>query len=137
MTEEVMGLDQYAVLFTADEAGDRETDISWEEEEEEISGSQMRRLQVWRKHSNLQGWMEKLYREKGGEAKDFNCVTVRLNLEDIDRLEKVVIAGELPHTTGFFFGQSQPEHKAEDLEFIAKARDAIGKGFIVCYDSWW
>ena len=130
-----MGLDQYAVLFYSEEVGAIETDYAVEASS--INDGESPIIHQWRKHPNLQGWMEKLYREKGGEAKDFNWVTVRLNLEDIDRLEKAVIAGELPHTTGFFFGQSQPEHKAEDLEFIAKARKAIGEGFAVFYDSWW
>ena len=56
-----MGLDQYAVLFTAEEAGDIETDIDWKEEE--VSESQWRFLQVWRKHPDLQGWMGLLYWE--------------------------------------------------------------------------
>jgi len=135
MTEEVMGLDQYAVLFTAEEAGDIETDIPWGEEE--IWESQPRLLQDWRKHPNLHGWMEELYRKKGGQREKFNNATVRLRLEDIDRLEQAVTADALPKTTGFFFGRSFPEHKAEDLEFIAKAREALGKGFAVFYDSWW
>ncbi len=31
-------------------------------------------LYYWRKHPELHGWMEKLYRETGGAAQSFNCV---------------------------------------------------------------
>ena len=43
-------------------------------------------LHYWRKHPNLHGWMEALYREKGGEQ-EFNCVPVLLTAEDLDQLE--------------------------------------------------
>lgn len=45
-----------------------------------------KQLHYWRKHPNLHGWMERLYRIKGG-AQEFNCATVRLAPGDIDRLE--------------------------------------------------
>jgi hypothetical protein len=52
-------------------------------------------------------------------------------------LEAAVRGEALPETTGFFFGESTPEHQADDLEFIAAARTAIGAGLTVFYDSWW
>ena len=35
-------------------------------------------LHYWRKHPNLHGWMEALYRSKGGQSELFNCTTVEL-----------------------------------------------------------
>ena len=67
--------------------------------------------------------MEKLYYEKGGSSDCFNCAPVVLTSEDLDRLEAAVKGGNLPHTTGFFFGVSEGR-EAEDLAFIAKAREA-------------
>lgn len=91
----------------------------------------------WRKHPNLHGWMEQLYRQKGGCKPDFDCDTVRLDPVDIDALEILVLSGSLPFTTGFFFGQSQPEHKNEDVAFIASAREAFADGLSVFYYAWW
>lgn len=91
----------------------------------------------WRKHPNLHGWMEKLYRSKGGRADEFNLVTVRLDEADLKQLERVVDADGLPFTHGFFFGQSGAEDKEHDLAFIAKARAAMKDGYRVYYTSWW
>jgi hypothetical protein len=118
-----MGLDQYAAirLDTKNEDG------FWDTEE----------LAYWRKHPHLQGFMEHLYAEKGGEG-EFNCVDVELTLEDIDDLETAVKGGGLPETGGFFFGDDSSDHyKEEDLEFCANARKALTDGQTVIYSSWW
>ena len=118
-----MGLDQYALIRsdTKDENG------QWETAE----------LAYWRKHPHLQGFMESLYREKGG-TKEFNCVDVELTLEDIDTLEANVKYDSLPETGGFFFGDdSSGDYKEEDLEFCANARRALEDGQTVVYTSWW
>ena len=96
-------------------------------------------IHYWRKHPNLHGWMKNLYREKGGKDEEFNCNPVVLTLEDLDRLERAVRLDDLPFTQGFFFGGSEgtPEENDDDLAFIAKAREAIGEGYTVYYDSWW
>lgn len=93
-------------------------------------------IQYWRKHPDLHGWMERLYRAKGGRA-EFNLETVRLDPEDIDALEQVVKANRLPFTTGFFFGASVPEDKDDDLAFIRAARKAFQEGCAVFYTCWW
>ena len=94
-------------------------------------------LAYWRKHPNLQGWMENLYRGKGGEG-EFNCVSVQLTIEDLDSLETAIKDAALPETNGFFFGDdSDDEYREYDLEFIKTARDYIGRGYKVFYSSWW
>ena len=123
-----MGLDQYA--HAIDNNGEKEE------------------LAYWRKHPNLQGFMENLWHEKGCPGRpeepnsmgmsDFNCVPVDLTYEDLDRLERAVNAKELPQTIGFFFGDdSDDDYKQEDLEFIQKAREALDAGLTVEYSSWW
>jgi len=89
----------------------------------------------WRKHANLQGWMERRYRQKGGE-REFNCVHMRLTLEDLDDLERDMAAG-LETATGFFWGTSVPEDDVATSEFIAKARKAIDAGDAIFYYSWY
>ena len=97
-----------------------------------------RELSAWRKHPNLHGWMEQLYREKGGTEEQFNCVEVQLTLDDLDRLEEAVLSGRLPATTGFFYGQDADDYyKRQDLAFIEEARGDIKGGRHVYYSSWW
>jgi hypothetical protein len=116
------------------------TDLSveWSREERE---DKMTLIAQWRKHSNLQGWMEQLWVSKGGEQtgewSQFNCAPVRLTFQDLADLEAAVNGDDLPATTGFFFGQSMPEDKMDDLAFIAKAREAISQDMEIYYDSWW
>jgi hypothetical protein len=95
-------------------------------------------LFYWRKHHDLHGWMENLYGSKGGDH-EFNCIPVRLTLEDLDLLEFDINHNALPETIGFFFGDNPPddETKERDLDFISKAREAITEGDAVYYDSWW
>jgi len=127
-----MGLDQYA--FCIDESGEKEE------------------LAYWRKHPNLQGWMERLWNEKRRNPKNikefveeisndddvFNCVDLELDYEDLSNLEKAVINNNLPMTSGFFFGNNADnEYREEDLEFIKKAREALDAGLHVIYTSWW
>ena len=123
-----MGLDQFA--FAIDNNGEKEE------------------LAYWRKHPNLQGWMENLWESKGKPGLpedhasdmmgDFNCIPVELNSDDLDDLEDAVRGSGLPSTTGFFFGSDSDEHyKENDLEFIRKAREALDAGLTVVYDSWW
>ena len=123
-----MGLDQYARARRGEAIVDDEGYTYYEDSME---------LAYWRKHPNLQGWMEELYYEKGGEG-EFNCVDVELTLEDLDSLEATLDNEALPETVGFFFGGNADDHYAEaDREFIVAARAAIKQGYTVVYSSWW
>jgi hypothetical protein len=94
-------------------------------------------IHYWRKHPNLHGWMEQLYRDKGGEEASFNCVNVQLTAGDLDDLELAIKASVLPETNGFFFGASDGSEREDDLRFIAKAREALAGNLTVFYTSWW
>jgi hypothetical protein len=94
-------------------------------------------LHYWRKHPNLHGWMERLYREKGGTDADFNCANLQLTAGDIGTLEADIKAKALPATAGFFFGESDGSEIDDDLQFIADAREALAAGLTVFYTSWW
>lgn len=122
-----MGLDMYAL--TTNQKPQPPVDFS-----EPDDASQ---LHYWRKHPNLHGWMERLYREKGGKQDTFNCVSVALDADDIHQLEIDIEAGNLPPTSGFFFGASDGTESDDDLAFVAKARAAIEEGKTVFYSSWW
>jgi hypothetical protein len=82
----------------------------------------------WRKHPNLEGWMENLYRKKGGEEEDFNCISLLLTEEDLIQLGKDLLDKNLPETEGFFFGESTQENYYDTLEFVVKGLREINRG---------
>ena len=113
-----MGLDQNACAFKS-------------------PGNESVSLAEWRKHSSLHGWMEKLWRSKGGEG-EFNCVGLELTTEDLKELGVAVVGGDLPETQGFFFGSgNDARYKETDLTFIEEALEFIEAGYTVEYNSWW
>ena len=139
-----MGLDQYAFArkgepiettedytyqdFDGNTHTEQRTSIEYEESKE---------IAYWRKHPNLQGWMEQLWRDKGGEG-EFNCVDVDLTLEDLDALEQTLDGKALPETQGFFFGDNSDDYYSwQDREFIREARERLANGYKVVYTSWW
>lgn len=112
-----MGLDQYASTGDGDEVA------------------------YWRKHNRLQGWMENLWRENGGDG-EFNGVDVELTLEDMDKLETAINDETMPETIGFFFGCDSYENYGEedkptDLKFIEDGRRIINAGKKLFYSSSW
>jgi hypothetical protein len=127
-----MGLDQYAYAVMPHP---NNTDLSyvWTHEQSE---DKVFMIAQWRKHPNIQGWMEKLYENKGGEGV-FNCQPVRVTFQDLVNLRHAVINEKLPVTQGFFFGESLPEDREIDLKFIDDAMKAIGQDMEIYYDSWW
>ena len=139
-----MGLDQYATARKGEPRTVKSeytyTDqdgVEKEGFEEYLEWDDTIQLAEWRKHPNLQGWMEELWYDKGGEG-EFNCVELELTLENLDALEATLDEEALPETAGFFFGGNADDHYAEaDREFIVQARAAIKQGYTVVYSSWW
>lgn len=129
-----MGLDQYAYIKFQPEYDD------W------------LFLAEWRKHPNLQGWMERLWRKKMNSSepyqKDtyiddgFNGIELELTIEDIIQLEQDirngVLDGGFGTTTGFFFGEkADEEYKWKDLTFCDRAKVALKNDHPVYYNSSW
>lgn len=128
-----MGLDMYAFAVKTTKRGRTDVDLK-----EELDTGARYDLRYWRKFNNLHGWMERLYREKGGKAEMFNCTNVRLTKTDLMRLWRE--APYLEATPGFFFGGLR-DVDGEDVKdvrsFVADALEAIRGGYKVFYDSWW
>ncbi len=103
-----MGLDQYAYAVAKNE---QNTDF------EPVALGEVT-IGVWRKHYDLQDYMEKLYRKKGGTAEDFNLVPLRLSEEDL-----MDLGTEIGDDATYMF--------------IKLAFMAIDRGQEVYYDSWW
>lgn len=121
-----MGLDMYACTTRTKPASPVDFDAADATE-----------FHYWRKHPDLHGWMEDLYRRKGGTAASFNCVAVALTEADLDRLEADLVERKLPDTCGFFFGDSDGTELDDDLTFVRKARQFLADGLTVFYSSWW
>lgn len=133
-----MGLDMYAFTVAAKDAGDNVVDLKrYDDDDKELFDKE--ELFYWRKFNALHGWMENLYRLKGGTKESFNCTTVRLDAKDLDRLEMDTGNNKLVPVNGFFFGEQTiyPEDLESVTVFIAKAREALADGQAVYYDSWW
>tara|TARA_A200000159_G_scaffold163425_1_gene189612 strand:- start:2654 stop:2983 length:330 start_codon:yes stop_codon:yes gene_type:complete len=109
-----MGLDQYAF---ARKEGEKDTEIMY-----------------WRKHADLEGWMSDLYHSRGGKA-DFNCVELKLEVQDLERLERE--HRNLETAQGFFWGESRPEDLNATDDFLSLAYKAIEDGYDIIYTSWW
>lgn len=143
-----MGLDQYAYVATKagqqNEYYDAEGDfVDGEWKPHKPTVSKPRELAYWRKHPNLHGWMERLWEDKmNAEGRDnphnFNGIELELTWEDLDELERAVTHGQLPETTGFFFGNPADDvYREQDLEFIKNARAELFMGLKVFYNSSW
>ena len=122
-----MGLDQYAYVAAKAEA--------WQD------GSTQRELAYWRKHPNLQGWMENLWRSRNTDPSAdpaFNGIELELTWADIDQLEDDIKNKRLPATSGFFFGTDSDDHyREDDLAFVRRARAELFLGLRVFYNSSW
>ena len=123
-----MGLDMYA--FSTKAKLNKEVDFT-------ETNLQPEEIHYWRKHPNLHGWMQELYESKGGKSDSFNGDCVVLTESDLNELEDDIKDGSLPDTSGFFFGQTNGDEVQDDLDFVAKAREAISEGKTVYYTSWW
>ena len=150
-----MGLDMYA--YVAARAGQQQEfydGSAFDKETGDFENSKVskpRELAYWRKHPNLHGWMEKLWLRKNGfptntddqfikdkEPPSFNNIELELTYEDLEMLELDIVAGTLPDTTGFFFGQNANDlYQSQDLEFIKHARAELFLGLRVFYNSSW
>lgn len=136
-----MGLDQYAYVAMKN----NEWDEYWQAHEENSVVSKPREIAYWRKHPNLQGWMERLWEEKMiAEGRDkpytFNGIELELTWEDLNALEQDIRNGKMSKldTKGFFFGNpSDDYYRDQDLQFIADAKAELIIGLKVFYNSSW
>ena len=150
-----MGLDMYA--YTASRAGQYDewwTGAKLNSKTTEFENPALTKpteLAYWRKHPNLHGWMDRLWREKhyqtqptdasepvDPDSDTFNGIELELTGEDLDRLEHDVTQGLLSDPSGFCFGTASDEYyKPQDLEFIKTARMNLFLGLRVFYNSSW
>lgn len=125
-----MGLDMYA--NRVEKGIELEGDFGFS-----LEGTDAVEIKYWRKFNNLHGWMEELYHNKGG-LDEFNCVNLKLTLEDLEQLK--LEASELKPTTGFFFGSQnamEPEDVEDVVTFCDLAINEIKEGNTIVYSAWY
>ena len=136
-----MGLDMYAYAA----ANEKQYEEFWnscemDKESKEFVSSTVRKpkeLAYWRKHPNLHGWFLREWLDQGNTG-DFNGDQLEIDWAMLERLEYDVINGELPGTSGFFFGgNADADYYKQDLEFIKNARAELFLGLRVFYNSSW
>jgi hypothetical protein len=134
-----MGLDMYAYAAAHEKQYDEYwEDGQWDENNNFVSKiTKPKELAYWRKHPNLHGWFRQEW-ESQGNTGEFNGDQLEITWDMLERLEYDVINGELPGTSGFFFGiNSDADYYDQDLEFIRLARAELFLGLRVFYNSSW
>ena len=134
-----MGLDMYCYVAPVLLTGDLQVDLKITDDDGELL--EVKEFAYWRKFNSLHGWMRNLYIKKGGKDPEFNCNTVRLMPEDLDKLQTDAEQKKLIPTSGFFFGNTESPFSDGDrdavLEFVEEARKAIDNNLAIVYDSSW
>ena len=76
------------------------------------------RLGYWRKHPNLHGYIVQTFADGVDE-----CQEIELSADDIRKIMQAIKNKELPHTEGFFFGNSDDSwgQRQHDLATFEKA----------------
>jgi hypothetical protein len=79
---------------------------------------QVFRLGYWRKHPDLHGFIVNQFANGIDDGRE-----IPLTSKDVLEIIKAVEAGTLPHTEGFFFGESSndEESKAENIKILRRA----------------
>lgn len=133
-----MGLDQYAYAVAPEVLSLATSKIELTDEQLEQLEANRAGLQTWRKHADLNAWMENLWFEKGNETQ-FNCEPLILEREDLQALAEHIEAhgGYAEKGEGFFWGETTPEDVESDRDFIKRALAAIDEGMVVYYYCWW
>ena len=136
-----VGLDMYAyVSAKAGQQNEYYDGAVWDGPSGDVANPKVtkpREIAYWRKHPNLHGWMQQLWESRGNSG-NFNGNELELTYDDLESLELDVIAGTLPNTSGFFFGNDADTHyRKQDLEFIKHARAELFMGLKVFYNSSW
>lgn len=133
-----MGLDMYINTRPKN----YETKIRKDEDGYEYRDDGSEEFAYFRKHSDLHGYFEQLYIDRGG-TEEFNCVELPLSKEDIITLRDLIdkeIKGEKVFTEarGFFWGKTRPDEWLYTFNILGQLLEEVDfETTEVYYDSWW
>lgn len=91
----------------------------------------------FRKNSALQGWMQQLYRSKGGTDLEFNCCNVVVTIDDLLILHKQLKANKVLPTNGFFFGEMDDDKYENLKQEVVKMIDDYDPEYVYYYFAWY
>lgn len=92
-------------------------------------------LFYWRKDWDLHNFFKDRYIAKGG-TEEFNCVSVRIEEEDLDLLEKFVTSNTFQETFDHSW-LSAEELVNNYTTFIKRARDVLAEDNALYFYSWY
>jgi hypothetical protein len=105
-----VGLDMFLYGTKYDMARERPKEDGFQLVEQKLE------LCYWRKHPDLHGYIVQTF--AGGKDE---CQDIPLSANDLRKILEASESDQLPHTEGFFFGDSRPEDKADTKEQLSKA----------------
>lgn len=73
-------------------------------------------LGYWRKHPNLHGYIVEHFADDHDD-----CRRIHLGETGIKQIIRAIRKQELPHTTGFFFGESDGSERERDIRIFSDA----------------
>lgn len=92
----------------------------WHDNERYEDGDRIKKIIVelgyWRKHPDLHGFIVKAF-----AAGDDDCEPICLDDSDINAIIAAIKEDRLPHTEGFFFGDSDCSAKDASITIFSKA----------------
>ena len=91
-------------------------------------------IAYWRKHPNLHGYIVNTFADGVDDCRD-----IPLTKENIENIIQAVRDNKLPHTDGFFFGESRKEYDEYTLDLLSKvlAKMIADPNYKVTYTASW
>jgi hypothetical protein len=91
-------------------------------------------LAYWRKHPDLHGFIVNIF----ANGVD-NCQEIQLSLNELKHILRSVEEDNLPTTSGFFFGTSQPDYKISTIQKLNKVIEWVSSSIdrrVIYQPSW-
>ena len=124
-----MGLDQFAFKVRSRNLESQKQDVDFN-----VDDIEKEELCYWRKHYDLDNWMQQRYRSKGGNDDMFNCCWMKLSKLDLTELEVCLLKGEIKYRD---WPDELKDQLQRDFDFVDDAKKAIDNGYDVLYTNWW
>lgn len=122
-----MGLDMYFFRQGRDEIRPGEPGFT---------DSARSRIQYFRKHSDLHGFLADIWEEEH-PGEEFNYEYLRITPEILGKMKELVAMKDKPHHSGFFWGESSDGDWEETREMLPRIAEILALGDRVYYYAWW
>ena len=103
-------------------------------------GKQDETIYYFRKHSDLNGWLQDKWLEEDytRDPEDFNCDMLQITEDIVNELEEYINNGKFERYSGFFWGQSTLYDWEETKEnLIPILREYLREGYEIYYSANW